>query len=174
MEVVELLAVAHEEIQKGLEENVDMQVAHNKTIVLASNQVFADKIAQRIGVPSGVTVCKKLGVDYRLFGSQSDQSRPQSGPKRKVKGCSARCKRIRRPGLKTMAAKKVKFGCFATRSARIDKAAKKAARAGMLKHGRGRMFVAGVLPVAICGAEHEPWDEGDILALERGRKSHAT
>ena len=68
LEVVESLAVVHEEMQKGLEEKVEMQVAHNKTIVLASNQAFADKIAQCIGVPNGVTVCKKLGVDYTLFG----------------------------------------------------------------------------------------------------------
>ena len=29
------------------------------------------------------------------------------------------------------------------------------------------MFVAGILPVALYGAEHEPWQEGEILALEK-------
>ena len=43
-------------------------VSHPKTAALASSQGLADKIAEAIGIPEGVVVCKKLGVDYRLFG----------------------------------------------------------------------------------------------------------
>ena len=153
--VCALLAEVHEVMQEGLEENVEMEIAHSKTIVLASNQTVADQIAQRIGASIGVTVCKKLGADYRLFGGQ----RGNRSDTRHV------CKTDRRSGKhKGVHVKKVKIGELATRSARIVKAAKRAARAGMLKHGRGRMFVAGILPVALYGAEHEPWKEGEMLA----------
>ena len=106
---------------------------HNKTIVLASDQVFADRIAQRIGAPGGgVTVCKKLGVDYRLFGGDVRQPVADTG-RTAGKRRSARNRHHSKPGLRTMAMKKLKLSVFATRSARIDKAAKRAARAGMLK-----------------------------------------
>ncbi len=59
-------------------------------------------------------------------------------------------------------------GSFATRAARIGKATKRAARLGMLEEkGRSRLFIAGVLPVASYGAEHEPWTEEEIQTVEK-------
>ncbi len=38
---------------------------------------------------------------------------------------------------------------------------------GMLKEGKARLFIAGVLPVAIYGVEHEPWAEAEIAVIEK-------
>ncbi len=62
---------------------------------------------------------------------------------------------------------KVAIGAFAIRGAKIRKAAKRAARLGMLKEGKSRLFIAGVLPVALYGAEHEPWHEKEVLVIEK-------
>ena len=65
-------------------------------------------------------------------------------------------------------AKKVAaIGGFATREARMGMAAKRAGRLGMLKEGKARLFIAGVLPVALYGAEHEPWAEAEIASIEK-------
>ena len=66
--------------------------------------------------------------------------------------------RAKRKGIKAMAgpAMKATMGAFATRETRICKAAKKAGWLGMSKEGRSRLFIAGVLPIALYGAEHEP------------------
>ena len=37
----------------------------------------------------------------------------------------------------------------------------------MLKEGKARLFIAGVLPVALYGAEHEPWTEAEISSIEK-------
>ena len=37
----------------------------------------------------------------------------------------------------------------------------------MLKEGKARLFIAGVLPVALYGAEHEPWTEAEISVIEK-------
>ena len=63
--------------------------------------------------------------------------------------------------------KKVAIGSLATREARIGKAAKRAGRLGMLKEGKARLFIAGVLPVALYEAEHEPWKEREVLTIEK-------
>ena len=121
--------------------------------------------------------CKKLGVDYRLFGGAKAGNPQQGGVKAGNKTSGIRqdtaVKRSRRTkgrwkgpqakksGIKAMAAsaKRATIGAFATREARIGKSAKRAGRLGMLKKGRSRLFIAGVLPVALYGAEHEPWRE---------------
>ena len=51
-----------------MRDQVELMVAHSKTTAVASSEEMAHKIAQAIGIPKGVVVCKKLGVDYRLFG----------------------------------------------------------------------------------------------------------
>ena len=37
----------------------------------------------------------------------------------------------------------------------------------MLKEGKAMLFIAGVLPVALYGAEHEPWKEREVLTIEK-------
>ena len=49
----------------------------------------------------------------------------------------------------------------------MGKAAKRAGRLGMLKEGKAKLFIAGVLPVALYGAEHEPWTEAEISSIEK-------
>ena len=66
-EVVGLLLQVHTKVQEGMRDQVELMVSHPKTAALASTQELADKIAVAIGIPAGVAMCKKLGVDYRLF-----------------------------------------------------------------------------------------------------------
>ncbi len=66
--LVKELAKVHKRVQAGMLDEVELQVAHPKTVALASSQSLAGKMCQRIGTERGVTTCKKLGVDYRLFG----------------------------------------------------------------------------------------------------------
>ncbi len=62
-----MLSKVHGKLQEGLRHEVELQVAQAKTAAVASSKEVADKIAQAIGIPQRVAVCKKLGVDHRLF-----------------------------------------------------------------------------------------------------------
>ena len=118
-----------------------------------------------------MVVCKKLGVDYRIFGGAKAGDPHQGGEKasnetsairqvravRRSRRTKGRCKgpQIRKSGSEAMAASagKATIVASASREARIGKAAKRAGRLGMLKEGKSRLFIAGVLPVALYGAE---------------------
>ena len=78
-EVVEMLRLVHERVQEGMRDQAELMVSHPKTAALASTQGLADKIAIAIGFPAGVVVCKKFGVDYRLFGSGQGTTTPVVG-----------------------------------------------------------------------------------------------
>jgi hypothetical protein len=122
-------------VQDGRRDQVELMVAHSKTTAVASSEEMAQKIAQSIGIPKGVVVCKKLGVDYRLFGGAEEVNPHQGGEKasnktsairqvsavRRSRRTKGRCKgpQSRKSGIKAMAAsaKKATIGAFATREA---------------------------------------------------------
>jgi hypothetical protein len=132
---------------------------------LASTQEVAQRLADCVGVQYGVTTCKKLGGDYRLFGGGGHgASRAGAGLLAKA---PARAKGKGSTGRSAGGFRRKALGPMATRASRIAKAAKRAGRLGVFEQGKARMFIAGIPPVSLYGAEHEPWTGQEVLAIEK-------
>ena len=87
--MVELLLQVHTGVQEGMRDQVELMISHPKTAALASTQELAEKIAVAIGIPAGAVMCKKLGVDYRLFGGGGLGALTSAKPKPTATGGSS-------------------------------------------------------------------------------------
>ena len=154
-EVADEIVKVHREVESALQEKCGLVISTPKTVVLGSTQEIADRVAKAIGLEAGCTLCRKLGADYSL----------ERGPTaNKVKGPKVRVSQAGRKGRRGIGTK-VK-SCFLTREKRIKKAVNRASRLRFFTKARGKMFNMGVAPVALYGAEHQPWDEKQIQRLE--------
>ncbi len=136
-----------------------MQIAANKTIALATTEATAQQVANTTGGRAeATTVCKKLGVDYMIYGPAPSS---KQGRANRIK----RAVDAQRP--KGKGSRSYNFGRLAVRKQRMEKAARRLSRLHLFRQGRMRLTIAGVLPVAGYGAEHAPWDRQKVYKADR-------
>ena len=122
-----------------LSDSRKLAIAEEKTAVVASCPMALSAVSAALGhVQPAADVARRLGVDYTLT-------------------------TWRAPGVGRGSGKKPWSTARPTRAARVKKAAKRAIRIKRLFRGRHpRLTVAGVLPVALYGAEHDVWSASEI------------
>ena len=178
-EVAEELCEVVKFVRAELEDKCGLQVADPKTLVAATTEELASKVATAIGgaAESGLVV-RKLGADYGLAvappgaaasaGRSVQQRRRRSSqqPGRPALGqrgwARARLPQsVRRKALKPKARKPL----LPTRAGRVEKAGRRMSRLRHFRMGRKRLFAAAVLPAAAYGAEHAPWAAAEVAKL---------
>jgi hypothetical protein len=153
-----------------VEEGCRLPLAPAKRAVVATDPVVAEDIAARLGPGAEVgTWRKRLVVDYALWSARRGRQHPTEDGRRaggeRGSRASGRARLVGAGRIRKGGKLKPRPGCV-VRLGRIAKACHRArqARAVEAKHRR-RLLASGISPAGIYGAEHAPWNEGEVRYL---------